>query len=290
MNRAFVVLALLLLPRPGAAQDIGTFTLVEGSPRIIRGVSVLRGSEGMRFQTGDIIECSAPGFVQAEFPGGAIVAFGPSARVWIRTAGGKAGGRTELVLMSGWLKGENPSSGGTYHYASPLLFATTKNGSVILHAATGAAELFVESGSATVGDTADRGQPAKAGQFFTRRAAKNVAVNTRPDAAFLGSMPQPFRDTFPSRLSRFAGKRAVEPSRDHDVTFSEVEPWLKIGSGRRALEDRFQPRLRDAEFRKAVEPHLADYPEWDRVLHPEKYQQNSPTAPAESAKSPSGRD
>jgi hypothetical protein len=161
---------------------------------------------------------------------------------------------------------------------------------MILHAATGATELFVEAGSASVGQAAEHGQPAKAGQFFTRRATKHVAVTTRPDAAFLESMPRPFRDTLPSRLSHFAGKRAVEPTRDHDVTYSEVEPWLKIGTGRRAFEERFQPRLRDAEFRRAVEPHLAEYPEWDRVLHPEKYQQNSPSAPAETAKTPSGRD
>ncbi len=287
MNRAFMVLALWLLPSFGAAQEIGTFTLVEGSPRIIRGTAVLRGSEGMRFETGDIVECSAPGFVQAEFPGGAVIAFGPSTRVWIRTAGAKG---TELVLMSGWLKGEIPASGGAYRYVSPVLSATTRNGSVILHAAAGTADIFVESGSANVGNVAGRGQAAKAGQFFTRRAPKNVAVSPRPDAAFLESMPRPFRDTLPSRLSHFAGKRAVEPKRDHDVTFAEVEPWLKIGSGRRAFEERFQPRLRDAEFRKAVEPHLANYPEWDRVLHPEKYQQNSPAAPAEAAKTPSGRD
>jgi hypothetical protein len=287
MNRAFIVLALLLLPSLGAAQEIGTLTLVEGSPRVIRGTTVLRGSEGMRFQTGDIIECSAPGFVQAEFPGGSVVALGPSTRVWIRTAGGKG---TELVLMSGWLKGENPSSGGGYRYVSPLLTTTTRNGSLILHAATGTADLFVESGSALVGDVAGRGQAAKAGQFFTRHATKNVAVSSRPDAAFLETMPRPFRDTLPSRLSHFAGKRAVEPQRDHDVTYAEVEPWLKIGPGRRSFEERFQPRLKDAEFRKAVEPHLAEYPEWDRVLHPEKYQQNSPNAPAETAKTPSGRD
>ena len=289
MNRAFIVLALLLVPNLGAAQEIGTFTLVEGSPRIIRGTAVLRGSEGVRFQAGDIIECSAPGFVQAEFAGGAVVALGPSTRVWIRSASAKASARTELVLMSGWLKGENPASVGAYSYVSTLLSATTRSGSMILHAATGTAELFVEAGSASVGQAAEHGQPAKAGQFFTRRATKNVAVTTRPDAAFLESMPRPFRDTLPARLSHFAGKRAVEPTRDHDVTYSEVEPWLKIGTGRRAFEERFQPRLRDAEFRRAVEPHLAEYPEWDRVLHPEKYQQNSP-APAETAKTPSGRD
>ncbi len=284
MNRVFVGLALFLSSLPGAAQEIGTFTLVEGSPRIIRGISVLRGVEGMRFQTGDILETSSPGFVQAEFNGGAIVAIGPGTRVWIHSAGGK-----DLALMSGWLKGENSSAAGAYSYTSSLLSATTRNGSVILHSAPGSAELYVESGSATVGGTAAHGQPGKAGQFFTRRPPKPVAVASRPDGPFLQGMPLPFRDTLPSRLSHFAGKKPAEPTHDHEVSFAEVEPWLKMGVGRRAFEDRFQARLRDGEFRRAVEPHLAEYPEWDRVLHPEKYQQNSPSAPAETAKTPSGR-
>lgn len=287
MNRALIVLALLLLPRPGATQEIGTFTLVEGSPRVIRGATVLRASEGVRFQTGDIVETSAPGFVQAEFAGGPIVAIGPATRVWIHTGASKG---AELVLMSGWLKGENPSNTAGYHFASPLFSATVKSGTVILHAAPGAAELYVESGAATIGaGGAGRSVPGKAGQFFTHRSGKNVAVNSRPDGPFLEGMPQPFRDTLPSRQSRFAGKKAVEPRHDHDVTYGEVEPWLKMGGWHKAFEERFQSRLKDAEFRRAAEQHIAEYPEWDRILHPEKYQQNSPAAPADSSKSPPGR-
>lgn len=285
MNRALVVLVLFLSPLAGAAQDIGTFTLIEGAPRVIRGASVLRAAEGMRFQTGDIIETSTPGFVQAELSGGAILAVGPATRVWVHSPGGK-----DVLLMTGWLKGEIPAAAGAYRFSSPLLSASSKTGSVILHAAPVGAELFVEAGSATIGDAAGRGQSAKSGQFFTHRPPKPVAAASRPDGLFLESMPQPFRDTLPSRLSYFNGKKAPEAKRDHDVSFAEVEPWLKMSGGRRAFAERFQVRLRDAEFRRAVEPHLAEYPEWDRVLHPEKYQQNSPAAPAETAKTPSGRD
>lgn len=289
MQRAIAALVLFLLPAPLFAQDVGTFTLVEGTPRVIRGTSVLRGAEGMRFQSGDIIETSAPGFVQAEFTGGAVVAVGPGTRVWVRSAG-RGETRAEFVLMTGWIKGESPSSGGAYHYGSPLLSATARNGSVILHCGNAGAEVYIESGTATIFEAADHGQAGKTGQFFSRRSGKHAVVGSRPDGPFLESMPQPFRDTLPSRLSHFAGKKAVEPRRDHDVTYAEVEPWLKLGSGRRSFEERFQPRLRDADFRRAVEPHLAEYPEWDRVLHPEKYQPNSPNAPTESAKTPSGRD
>lgn len=285
MNRALAVLAPLLLPLIGAAQEIGTFTLVEGSPRVIRGATVLRASEGVRFQNGDILEISAPGFAQAEFTGGSIVAIGPSTRVLIHSAAGKG---ADLVLMNGWLKGENPGNAGGYHFASALLSATAKAGTVILHAAPANVELYVESGAATVSEAGGHPIAAKAGQFFTRRGPK-LAVAFRPDDPFLEAMPKPFRDTLPSRESHFAGKKPIEPKHDHDVTYAEVEPWLKMGAWRRSFEERFQPRLKDAEFRRAVESHIAEYPEWDRILHPEKYQQNSPSAPADNPKPPSGR-
>ena len=281
MNRAVATMALLLLPLIGAAQELGTFTLVEGSPRLIRGATVLRASEGVSFQNGDILETSAPGFVQAEFTGGSIVAIGPSTRVFIRKG-------ADLTLMSGWLKGENPSNAGGYHFSSSLLAATSKAGTVILHIAPADGEMYVESGTATVSEAGGHPTAAKGGQFFTRRGTK-FAVTSRPDGPFLEGMPQPFRDTLPSRQAHFAGKKPVEPKHDHDVTYAEVEPWLKMGAWRRSFEERFQPRLKDAEFRKAVEAHISEYPEWDRVLHPEKYQQNSPTAPTDNSKPPSGR-
>lgn len=285
MNRALALLALFLLPLAGAAQELGTFTLVEGSPRLIRGTTVLRASEGVRFQDNDIVETASPGFVQAEFAGGSIVAIGPSTRVLIHSGGGKG---ADVVLMSGWLKGENPSDAGGYHFSSSALGAASKAGAVILHTAAPDGELYVESGTATVTEAGGHPIAAKAGQFFTRRSGK-LTVTTRPDGSFLQDMPQPFRDTLPSRQSHFAGKKPAEPKHDHDVTYAEIEPWLKMGAWRRSFEERFQPRLKDAEFRKAVESHITEYPEWDRVLHPEKYPQNSPTAPADSSKPPSGR-
>lgn len=285
MNRALLLLALLLLPLTGAAQEIGTFTLVEGSPRLIRGSTVLRASEGVRFQNNDIVETGSPGFVQAEFASGSIVAIGPSTRVLIHSSAGKG---AELVVMGGWLKGENPPNGGGYRFSSSPIGAASKAGAVILHSTAPDGELYVEAGTATVTESGGHPIAAKAGQFFTRRSGK-FAVAARPDGPFVQGMPQPFRDTLPSRLPHFAGKKPAEPKHDHDVTYAEVEPWLKMGAWRRSFEERFQPRLKDPEFRKAVESHIAEYPEWDRVLHPEKYEQNSPTAPADNSKPPSGR-
>jgi hypothetical protein len=63
-----------------------------------------------------------------------------------------------------------------------------------------------------------------------------------------------------------------------EITYAEAEPWLS-GPYRKVFLKRFQPRLKDREFRAAVEARIARYPEWDRILHPEKY---LPKVPAEA--------
>lgn len=270
-----LLLLFSLLSFPVAAQEIGTLTLVEGSLQVIRGTAVLRGAEGMRVRQGDILQSSDPAFVQIEFTGGTITALGASSRLFVYSDAGTRG--SELVLLSGWLKGQTGAGAVTYHYASPLLAVTTRDGTAVLHAVPEAAEVFVETGSAGISKVSPDGNlghpgSAKAGQFFTRRSGKNVVVQSRPDSIFLESMPLPFRDTFPPRLPHFAGK-APAPKRDHEVTYSEIEPWLNTRPiWRKGFVRRFEPRLEDAAFRKAVEAHLRDHPEWDRPLHPEKYE------------------
>jgi hypothetical protein len=300
VNRLLTLLLLIfaLLPLSVTAQDIGVLTFGEGAVRVIRGTTVLQGVVGMRLHQGDIIETADKGFVQLEFSGGTIVLLGTSSQLFLfsRPAGdavhqttGKA--MAELVLLGGWLKGETAST-GVYSYLSPLLAATTQGGTILLHAAAGGAEVFVESGSAEVSEVSAQGRPgpptsAKSEQFFSRRAGKNITVSPRPDSNFVGTMPIPFRDTIPSRMSRFSGK-PPEPKRDHEVSYSEIERWLTIPSAwRRGFVERFRPRLNDTAFRNAVEDHLDTLPDWDPVLHPEKYK----TAPSSNEKpdSPPGR-
>ena len=63
----------------------------------------------------------------------------------------------------------------------------------------------------------------------------------------------------------------------HEVTYAEVQSWLTIAPAwRRGFVERFQSRLNDPAFRQAIENHLTELPEWDRALHPEKYQANPP--------------
>jgi len=286
LQRFFVFLILVpLLPLSAASQEVGTLTLLKDSPlRVIRGYSVLIGVEGMKLRQGDILETGSAGTsqTQLEFAGGAVVELGPSTRVFLFSQGGSS---AELVLVSGWLKGETTS--GTYRYATPLVTATTKGGNVLVHAAE-ATDVFVERGTATVavGSSAIASSATKI--FFTRRAEKPIAAAGRPSQDFSATMPVSFRDALHPRADRFKGKKAPDPTRDHDVSYAEVERWFALSPGwRRGFVGRFKPCLEDSAFRQSIEDHLAALPEWDPILHPEKYK--TEPAPTNKSDSPPGR-
>jgi hypothetical protein len=288
----------LLVACSASAQPIGTVTFVEGSLELIRGTMVLQAGEGVRLQAGDIVESSGSGFVQLELTGGTIVAVGPSSRVMLLNPANHGGGRaaqsaaTEVVLLSGWLKAETASNAGSYRYVMPLLGTATRDGTVVLHAGGEAAEIFVESGSVVMGEITPEGEwrgaaDARAGQFFTRRAGRSISTWARPTPEFIDSVPRQFRDTLPHRAGRFAGT-VVEPRRAHEVSYAEIQGWLRMPRAWRAgLVRQFEPRLHDPAFRKALAAHIRDHPEWDRLLHPESYEQKAPPANT-SVNPPSG--
>ena len=272
MNFLRIALVLTsLLATPAAVKDVGTVTFLEGSLRIIRGTTAFQAAEGTRLRRGDIVESSDGGFAQLEFVGGAIVALGPSTRMYVfrHGTGGAAG--AELVLLNGWLKGQSDTRAGSYRYESPMLVAKTGDGVLLFHQHEGECDVFVESGSAAIGEVTSGGgarkpTSGKAGQFFSRRTRKNLVSSSRPGAAFLEAMPRPFRDALPSRLAHFAGKPA-EPKVQHPVSYAEIQPWLTIPSAwRNGFVDRFGPRLKDPEFRKQLEIHAAEHPERAAVL------------------------
>jgi hypothetical protein len=283
MNRALARAALLLfLSLPGAAQ-VGTVTLKEGSLRLIRGTMVFQGAEGVRLRPGDMLETSDKGFAQLESAEGTVIALGPSGRMLV-TSQASSG---EFVLLSGWVKAESGSSHQTCRVTGPLLTTTSKDGAIVVHATADSSEAFFESAAGRVSPATGEASgfaAAKPGQFFSRRAGKKTAVGTRPDSTFIDNMPISFRDTLPSRIARFS--KAVEPKPDHEVAYSDIEPWLKLAAWKKSFVERFRPRLKDREFRSQMEAHLGEHPEWDPVLHPEKYQPSGPAGATESSPSP----
>jgi hypothetical protein len=260
----------LLVSAYAHSQEVGTLTLLENTPlHVIRGISMLQGVEGMKLRPGDILETGPAAAAQAqlEFSGGAVVELGPSTQLYILS---QTGSTADLVLVSGWLKGETTS--GSYRYSSPLVSATTKGGNVLLHATSDASDAFVEHGTASVsgGAAAIPSSPDKI--FFTHKAGKPVVQAERPSRDFIGGMPVCFRDVLPSRLAAFANKKPSVPKSDHEVSYADVERWLMLPPAwRRGFVARFKPRLQDNAFRQAIAGHLAALPDWEPALHPDDH-------------------
>lgn len=275
-----LALLLLALPHPPARQGIGSVTFLEGSLRVIRGTTTLQGAEGMSIRQGDMIESSVKGFIQLEFGNGAIIALGPSSRMYILQVSvadmeAEQPLALDLVMLNGWFKGEFASGKRSYRYRSPLLAATTTGGTLVVRSDPNECGVFLESGTISIAEVNNSGNsgpstPAKVGQFFSRKKGAAVVSLGRPSAAFLDAMPAPFRDTLPSRLTRYSGK-PVEAREGHPVTYEDVGHWLSMPPAwRKGLTERFAPRLNAADFRKGIEIHLKEFPEWEPLLHLKK--------------------
>ena len=135
-------------------------------------------------------------------------------------------------------------------------------------------ELFVESGSAKFTPVAARGKAqtaldATSGEYLERVGDRAAVEQPRPPQAFVAALPRPFRDALPALADHFGEE--PELVRGREITLAEAEPWLAPGASRRTFVRRFTPRLSDPAFRAAVNARITAYPEWDRILHPDKY-------------------
>jgi len=125
---------------------------------------------------------------------------------------------------------------------------------------------------------------AKAGEYWARSGDKPFVTERHAPQAYVAAMPRHFIDPLPNFSARYKGAR-VQLVVDHEVSYAEAAPWLQ-GPYRKTFLKRFQPRLQDREFRTAVDANISRYPEWDRILHPEKYLPKTPPPTPENAPTP----
>src|SRR4051794_26639159 len=160
-----VLLLVLFVQLTTLAQELGHLTVREGNVHLIRGTSVLRAAEGMAMHVGDIVETPDTAFAQIELSGGTVIAVGPATKMYFLRHAERG---AEVVLLSGWLKGQNVSGSGTYKYLTPLMSLTTRDGTLVMHTLPSESDLFVESGSANLSAESSGGQVLKGGQFVSR--------------------------------------------------------------------------------------------------------------------------
>jgi hypothetical protein len=264
-----------LLPIAAAyAAEIGIASLVEGSARVLRGATWYKLVPGARLEDGDIVDAGEGAQVLVEFAAGSVASFaGPGALYFAATPakGVHAAEPFAITLPSGWLKVAAKLPGARVRTA-PADVATT-DGILVVRAAGPTVELFVEAGGARLAEplSKDRegpGNEAKRGEYWSKTGTGRFAMVAHAPRAFVDAMPRHFLDPLPSLAAKFQSRPTLVV--DHDITYAEAEPWL-AGGDRAAFERRFASRLRDPAFRKAVEPHVARYSSWDRMLHPEKF-------------------
>jgi hypothetical protein len=266
-----------------AGAEAGIVTIVEGEARMLRGTTWLRLVAGARAQEADLFELGDGAQVQVELPrGGALCVFGPaSTYVASVPAANAKDGAMDWTLTGGWVKAVATIGGTPIRLRTGAAVVDVADG-IVVAAVPPPARLFVESGSARVVLPVSRGREAparelKAGDYWVRDGDTVPRIAPRVAHDFVASMPRPLLDPLPMLAGRHTGPApALRPLGEADL--DDVDGWLG-GPYRKAFVRRFTPRLGDPAFRADVEKNIGRFPEWDRVLHPDKYSTEKSPAP-----------
>ena len=277
---AFALLAFPLVA--AAAEPVATVTLLEGPAGLVRGVTRYALAEGVRVQSGDIIEVGDKGLAQIEFPDGAALAMGAGTRMLAVSIPRGKSAAGDYYVMQGALKVAGVNKSARLRFSNPIYTLQPAEGVSVMIVRGEEGSVFIESGGARLA-AAPETVSLKSGEFYTRKAGQKGAVAPRPSPAFIAAMPKAFLDALPSRMARYK-EREVQPKRIDDVSYAEVEAWLKAPPAiRRPLVSRFEPRASNPAFRSGLVANLKFHPEWDPILFPEKYQPKEPEASAAGA-------
>ena len=287
MLRRLVLAAVILAPWCAWAADVnGTITILEGDALIYRGASRLYANEGVRLESGDIVETAASGFMQVELADLSVIQFGPATRVMMSASAGRQKPERWFFVMNGWCKvtgSKAAAADGSGFDVRTRLFTMPANAGIVVFVQTPAeATLFVERGDVKVTEDQMTSSPTsvslKSGDFYRRKASARGAVNPGSNEAFSTGMPRVFRDSLPLRLDRFHNQD-VQPKEASDFVYADVESWLNAEPWlRRPFVQRWRVKARNPAFRAALVAGLASHPEWDPILFPDKYKKKEKPA------------
>jgi hypothetical protein len=257
------------LPCYGA--DVGTVTLLDGRPRLLRGTAWFALAEGVRVRDSDVIDVPEKAQLQLEMnDGGALSLIGPGALYSVSLTPGDAKQRpaAEFWITRGWLKLDTKPAATRLRIRTGLGGILAADAAAVVRIGGDTLEVFVETGSAKVvepGKSDSAGIDVKGGGFVSRGAGKPWTVAERAPAAFVAALPRDFMDALPLRASRFATPR--EPVVEREANYAEVQSWL-TGPYRATFMRRFEPKLADPAFKAAAEANSKATPEWVTVAKP----------------------
>jgi hypothetical protein len=284
MTRPVLFVALLLalaMPAARAAEaSLGLLTIVEGEVLVLREAREFVAAEGQQLRAEDIVRTRDGALLaRIELDDGTVLDIGPATDLLLqpRAFAAPAELGTSLYLLRGWLKVSTAGAQGgpSVALAAPQLGVARAAGSLVAHASAKASLVFIEKGRADVLDRtagqADAAHGLADGDSFVVRAGAPGAVQRRPPADLLQSLPRAFADSLPRRAARWRD-RPLEPGATTAPRYAEVEPWLHAEPALRAsFVKRFSPLAREPAFRTGLIAGLREHPEWARVLFPAKY-------------------
>ena len=253
---------------------LGTVTIMDGRAHVARGTALFTLAEGGAVEEGDVIELEDGALLQIELADNSALSFAGKGRVFMPAPAGPGERLTDVLMLSGWAKFNLASAAQVPAVRTPLVRLISQTAAYVLQVVPEGSTLFLEGGELVpVFATAKSGQPAvvKAGEFLGVKADASAVTAGRPAPEFVKAMPKPYLDRLPQRLAKLK-VRGVEFKRERDLSFAEVDAIIRTyPAGRRAYLARFQTMLKDKAFLRDLEPAIKSYPEWDRVVHPEKY-------------------
>jgi len=250
--------------------------IIEGSATFIRQTTRYTLEEGVPLAAEDIVETGPKTFVQIEHADGTMIGLGEATRIVIepKIAKLKPTRAPRLYLLDGWVKVVPPAGKPIeFDTLAPRFELVTKGASTVTYASKDDLVLFAESGSARfVERDGERGVlQVASGEYATRSGTEKATLAKRAPGDFLQRMPRNFRERLPSRAAQLA-KRSVEPKPLGDVSYEEVTHWLRAEAPiRLTLSRQWRARAQDKSFRAGVVANLAQHPEWERVVFPERF-------------------
>ncbi|MBK6851906.1 MAG: hypothetical protein IPG93_09870 [Burkholderiales bacterium] len=276
-------------PAPGGAlgvAGVAVVGIVEGSAVLVRQSTRYGLVEGVRLTADDIVEAAPGSHVQIEFGDGVILSAADGARVmlqprWAQRRGAAAGPRAYVV--AGWVKLSVPmstpvESATMWLNAAPNLMPAPASAkadrpaTLVLRLTPPDYAVFVEAGNFRMTDRQDaqRRSNLATNDFVWRQGSPRLQQANKPSVEFVAALPPLFRDVLPARAGKFAD-RVVPAKPLGDISYTDVAAWLSGEPALRAsLVERWRRRAGDPAFRAALQANLAQHPEWELVVYPER--------------------
>jgi hypothetical protein len=274
-----IVMALFASTRSTCAtRPAAIVTILQGGATVVRAVSEFSAIEGVRLLPDDLLRTDKDSFLRIEYEDGTWIELGPDSRLELGHPAERRAKGPALYLLSGWMKigCATADNGAKKSIASTGMDLTDISGTFIIRTVDATHMIFAEQGAARWIDREPHATDTVAltrGDFLITVKGKSPEVHPRPSPDFIGALPVEFRDSLPIRYPQFASRNVVIKDQ-HAFVYADVEQWLDAEP---SIRRQFIPWWRrkaaqDEAFRASLDHNLSLHPEWDPVLHPEKYE------------------